>query len=377
MRSLNLQSKKVRILIGVLVVIMVIVAVRIVMNIMADRERAARMAQSKAVAVVLERPVRRTIEPQLSFTGSLDPVWQAQVAAKVDGRLEKVYVNEGDRVEKGQELAILERTDTDADLLNAQGNYAEAAAGLSKAERDLARYQRLFTAGAVSQQTLDDYVYARNSAQAQVEAARGILRGMESKSQGTVLVAPEGGIIAKRYYQEGYYAKAATAIFSVADISRLKTVIHVPEGNISAIAVGNKAQIILPAYDNKTIVGQITRIAPVADLPSHMFATEISVDNSEGLRAGIYARVELKAEPKQNVLTIPNHAIVMRGDQKTVFCADSKGVVTRKVLDIGYRDEQYSEVLSGLSDEDVIVTEGHNKLREGSQVDMEKAGIKQ
>ena len=374
---MNLKNKKVRILVGILVAIIFIVAVRIILNIISDRERAARMAQTATVSVVLDKPMRRTLVPQLNFTGSLDPVWQAQVAAKVDGRLEKVYVDEGDKVEKGQTLAVLEQTDTNADLLNAKGAYAEAVAGLGKAQRDLARYQRLFEAGAISQLALDDYVFALENAQAQVDAAKGVLQGMESKVQGTILTAPEGGIIAKRFYQEGYYAKAATPIFSVADISRLKTIIHVPEGNISSIAVGNKARIIMPAYDNKTITGQITRIAPVADQPSHMFATEVSVDNSDGLRAGIYVRVELEAEPKENVLTIPNHAIVMRGDQKTVFCADEKGVITRKVLDVGYSDDQYSEILGGLSDEDVIVTEGHNKLREGSQVDLQKAGKKQ
>lgn len=371
---MNLKNKKVRILAGIMAAVVLVIAYRIYSNIMSEKERAARMAQKKAIAVEVSLPERRTIVPRLSFTGSLDPEWQAEVAAKVDGRLEKVYVNEGDRVFKGQVLALLERTDTDADVLNARGSFMEAQANLRKAELDLGRYERLYKDGAVSRQVLDDYAFARDNAEAKLEAARGVLQGMESKSAGTVLVAPADGIIAKRYHQEGYYAKAATAIFAVADISRLKTVIHVPEGNISGVAVGNEAQITLPAYNNKKIVGRITRIAPVADLPSHMFATEVSVDNSEGMRAGIYANVQLTAEPRENVLTVPIYAIVMRDDQKTVFVADSDGVVQRRVLDVGYSDDNYAEVISGLKDDDVIVTEGHNKLREGSRIDLAKAG---
>ena len=101
------------------------------------------------------------------------------------------------------------------------------------------RYEKLFASGAVSEQVVDNYRFARDNAAAKLEAARGNLQGMESKSAGTILVAPADGIVAKRYYQEGYYAKAGTAIFAVADISMLKTVIHIPEGQVAGVAVGN------------------------------------------------------------------------------------------------------------------------------------------
>ena len=121
-------------------------------------------------------------------------------------------------------------------------------------------------------------------------------------------------------------------------------------------------------------MGKITRIAPVADLPSHTFAAEVSVDNSQGLLAGVYANVYLKAEPKENVLTVPLHAIVMRDDQQTIFVADEKGVIQRKVLTVGFTDDKYAEIIDGVTEEDVIVVEGQNKLREGVKIKMEKAG---
>lgn len=371
---MNLQSRKVKIVLGSCVAVCLIIAYRIYSNIQNERERAARLSQSRAIAVETAHPVRQTIISELSFSGSLDPDWQADVAAKVDGRLEKVYVREGDRVMRGQVLAVLEQVDTDADLLNARGSYLDAQTNLRKAETDLARYEKLYATGAVSQQALDDYRFARDNAAAKLESARGNLQSMESKSAATVLTAPADGIISKRYYQEGYYAKAGTAIFSVADISVLKTVIHVPEGQVAGVSVGNEAQIALPAYPDKKIVGKITRIAPVADQPSHTFAAEVSVDNSQGLLAGLYANVNLTAEPKNNVLTIPVHAIVMRDDQKTVFVADAEGLIQRRVLTVGYSDDKVAEVLSGLEESDLIVTGGQNKLREGSIIDMEKAG---
>ena len=373
-REVNLQNRKVKIVLGLLLAVCVIIGYRIYSNIQADRARAAKMSQSRSIAVVTAHPVRRTIVPQLHFSGSLDPEWQAQVAAKVDGRLEKVYVHEGDRVEKGQVLAILEQMDTDADLLSAKGSFLDAQTSLRKAETDLARYEKLYATGAVSQQVVDDYRFARDNAAAKLEAARGSLQGMESKAAGTVVTAPADGIVAKRFYQEGYYAKAGTPLFAIADISMLKTTIHIPEGQVTGVKVGNEADIALPAYPGKKLVGKITRIAPVADLPAHTFAAEVSVDNSEGLLAGVYANVSLIGEPREQVLTIPMHAIVMRDDQQTVFVADAQGVVQRRVLSLGYSDDKVAEVVSGLDEKDTIVVEGHNKLREGSRINLEKAG---
>lgn len=373
-REVNLQNRKVKIVLGLLLAVCVIIGYRIYSNIQADRARAAKMSQSRSIAVVTAHPVRRTIVPQLHFSGSLDPEWQAQVAAKVDGRLEKVYVHEGDRVEKGQVLAILEQMDTDANLLSAKGSFLDAQTSLRKAETDLARYEKLYATGAVSQQVVDDYRFARDNAAAKLEAARGSLQGMESKAAGTVVTAPADGIVAKRFYQEGYYAKAGTPLFAIADISTLKTTIHIPEGQVTGVKVGNEADIALPAYPGKKLVGKITRIAPVADLPAHTFAAEVSVDNSEGLLAGVYANVSLIGEPREQVLTIPMHAIVMRDDQQTVFVADAQGVVQRRVLALGYSDDKVAEVLSGLDEKDTIVVEGHNKLREGSRINLEKAG---
>ena len=154
----------------------------------------------------------------------------------------------------------------------------------------------------------------------------------------------------------------------------LKTTIHIPEGQIAGVHVGNEASITLPAYPGKKLIGKITRIAPVADLPAHTFAAEVSVDNSEGLLAGVYANVTLTASPKADVLTIPVQAIVMRDDQQTVFVVDDKGVVQRRVLNVGYTNDKLAEIVSGLDEKDTIVIEGHNKLREGSKIDLKKAG---
>ena len=366
----NIRDKKLRwIVIGCGVLILVI-AFRIVTNLMKARERAAAISLNRPITVPLGHAKRGDVIPSLKFSGSLDAWWQADVASKIDARLEHVYVREGDKVRKGQVLAEFEKIDSDANLINARGAYNDAYANYQKAQLDYKRYKELFTQGAISEQELDNYRFALENARGQFEAARGTLQGMQSKMDATALVAPVEGIVVKRHYQEGYYAKAGTAIFTIANIDKLKITINVPEGNIDSVNLGNEAYIKLAAYPDLDLKGKIVRIAPVADLPSHTFLTEVSVENPGNLKAGVYATVYLQGVPKKNVLTIPPYAIVMRDDQKTVYVVDEKGQVNRRVLRIGFYDDAAVEVLEGITEDDTLVFGGQNKIREGNLVNL-------
>lgn len=372
---MNLKNKKIKVAAIVVGVLMIIIAYRIYGNIQANSERAKRVSQGQSIAVTTEYPQRKTIVPNLRFAGSLDPFWQADVAAKTEGRVEKVYVNEGDVVNAGTILAELEQGEPAANLLSAKGSLMDAETNLEKAERELVRYESLYKTGAVSEQTVDNYRFSRNNARARLESAQGVWENMNSKLTGTTVIAPQNGIISKRYYQEGYYAKVGTPLFSVADISKLTAKINIPEGQIGQVAVGGSAVITTTSIPDETFNGIITRISPVADLPARTFSAEVTLDNSAGkLRGGVYANVVLTAEPKDNALTIPMGAIVMREDQRTVFVVNDEGVVSRRVLTTGVINDNFVEVLAGLTEKDLVVVGGQNKLREGSKVKLERPG---
>lgn len=247
---------------------------------------------------------------------------------------------------------------------------------MKKAQADLARYTKLYAAGAISKESLDNKQFALENAKGKLDAAQGNLNSADSQAGGTRVTTPRPGIIQKRYYQEGYYAKVGTALFQIADISTLLAKIDVPEGYVQSIAVGNPVEIHIPSMsgDNKTVQGIITRISPVATLPARTFEAEVSVDNSDGrLRGGVYADTTLTANPKDNALTIPMSAIVMRDDQRTVYVIED-GRAVRKVITTGYIGENLVEVLSGLSEKDQVITGGQNKFKEGGQVKVSGEG---
>lgn len=375
--TMNLQDKRLRILIIGALVVAGIVAFRVITNIMARNEEARNSRQGRSAVVTAAYPKRETITPKFRFSGTLDPVWQADVAAKVDGRIEKVLVQEGQAVEAGQALLVLEQVDTAAGVMNARGSYLDAKTNFEKARMDVQRYEELYKRGAVSKEALDNMRFALENARGKLDAAQGNLNSAESDLGGTTVTTPRAGVIQKRYYQEGYYAKVGTALFNIADISTLLAKIDIPEGYVNSVAVGGEVEFTIPSMsgENKKVKGTITRISPVAVQPARTFEAEVTVDNSNNrLRGGMYAEALITAIPKANTLTIPMTAISMRDDQRTCYVIED-GKAVRKVLTTGYIGENLVEVLSGISEKDHVITGGLNKVREGADVKVSEKGL--
>lgn len=365
-----MKAGKTRIFLVLAVVLVAIVGFRVAKNIMGRNEQAQKSRQGTVVSVVAEHPKRQTVVPKIRFSGTLSPIWQADVAAKVDGRIEQVLVSEGQAVEAGQDLVVLEQKDMSAAYLAAEGAYVDARTNLEKAAMDLERYEKLLQEGAVSRESVDNLRFANANAAAKLDAAQGALDAAKSRLGGTTVSTPRAGIIQKRYYQEGYYAKVGTALFNIADITTLLAKIDVPEGYVASVAPGGKVDFIIPsmAGDDKTAWGTITRVAPVADSASRTFEAEVSIDNRDGrLKGGVYADAVITTKPKPDMLTVPFSAIVMRDDQRTVYVVEDDTAV-RRVIKTGYIGDDLVEILDGVTENDLVIAGGQNKIREGSHV---------
>ncbi len=365
-----MKSGKSRIFLILAVVLVAIVGFRVTKNVMGRSEQAKKSRQGTVVSVVAEHPRRQTIVPKIRFSGTLQPIWQADVAAKVDGRIERVLVQEGQAVAAGDDLVVLEQKDMSAAYLAAEGAYVDARTNLEKTAMDLERYEKLLLDGAVSQESVDHLRFAYANAAAKLDAAQGALDAAQSRLGGTTVSTPRAGIIQKRYYQEGFYAKVGTALFNIADISTLLAKIDVPEGYVASVAPGGAVDFTIPsmAGDDKSAQGRITRVAPVADSASRTFEAEVSIDNRDGrLKGGVYADAVITTKAKENVLTVPFSAIVMRDDQRTVYVIEDDTAV-RRVVNTGYIGDDLVEILGGVTENDLVIAGGQNKLREGSRV---------
>lgn len=363
------NKKLMYIAIAVIVMVTGIIAFRIYTNISLNKQRASKASQGRTVAVEVAKVNKRDLIPVMSFSANLEPKWSADISPKVEGRIDKLYVDEGDRVSAGQIIAVLDTNELAAQVSQARGNWYAAQANLEQAEADLRRMEALASQGAVSLQALDSARYKRDMALGQVNSAAGNVDLLSARLGNAEIISPKDGIVVKRFLQAGYYAKVATPIVTIADTSVLLAKANVGEAEIGQINVGLPVKVEVSAYPGQQFAGEITRISPMAALPARTFTAEINIPNENGiLKAGMFAKAIVQGAVHKNIIAIPQSAIVMREDQKTVFVLQPDNTVRQVLLTLGYSGDGWIEVLEGLSEGDLIVTSGHNKLRDGMTV---------
>ena len=368
----RLATKNKKLIIGVVIAVTVLTAIvgyRIYTNLAATKERAGRATQGRVVTVEIAPVTRKDITPVVSFSANLEPQWNADISAKVDGRIDRLLVEEGDFIKAGAILAMLDTNELAAQVLQAQGSLLTAQAELEQAELDLRRNVALANQGAISMQILDSMRIKRDLNIGKVRSAEGNMALIQTRFDNANIVAPRDGIIVKRWVQSGYYTKTGAAIVSLADTSSLLAKATIGEAQVQDIAIGSVVKVIVSALGNTEFSGVITRLSPAATAPARTFTAEISISNPQGvLKPGLFAKVSTPIQARTNVIVVPESALVMKEDQKTIFVVTAEGQARQVTLKLGYVGEGYAEVLEGLKDGDIIVVAGHNKIKDGATI---------
>lgn len=351
------------------VVLAAFVGYRIYSNLAANKERAGRATQGRAVTAEIAPVSRKDITPVVSFSANLEPLWSADVSAKVDGRIDRILVEEGDFVKAGAVLAILDTNELAAQLLQTEGSLLRAQADLEQAELELNRKKALVDRGAISVQDFDLAKNKRDLAVGSLRTAEGNMALNRARLDNANIIAPRDGVVVKRFVQAGYYTKTGAPIVSVADTSSLLAKASVGEAQVQYITVGTKVTVTIGALGNREFSGVITRISPAAAVPARTFTAEVAIPNNEGaLRSGLFAKVLAPMETRKNVLVVPESALVMKEDQKTVFRVSPQGQAQQITLTLGYVGNGFAEVVEGLKDGEQIVVAGHNKIKDGAMI---------
>ncbi len=368
-RVVNASKKKSIIMIGFVVLALFgVISYRIYDNISANKERAAKVSQGRGIAVEIDVVSRRDIIPMLSFSANLEPLWNADISPKVDGRIDKLYVDEGDVVTAGMVIGTLDTNELSAQVMQAEGNLLSSQASLEQAELDLSRAQELAKQGAVAAQALDSARTKRDLTLGQVRSAQGNLVLLQARLDNANIIAPRGGIIIKRYLQAGSYVKAGSQVISIADVSSLLGKATIGESQLNEISIGLPVIIKVNALQDQEFSGVITRISPAATLPARTFTAEITIPNNGILKSGMFSKIIIPGSIHKNALVVPERALVMREDQKTIYVLTAENKVQQRMLKLGYVGEGWAEVLEGLADGERIVIDGQNKLKDGSTV---------
>jgi RND family efflux transporter MFP subunit len=289
-------------------------------------------------AVVETAPVERgTYISRAEFVGTLRANAQAELYAKTSGQIEALFADTGEPVRQGQVLARIDDdieqqqlAQAQAALRMAEATRAQREAGLKIAETTARRLRSLFEQNLVPRQELDAAEAQLLAARAQVEVAgaqvteaRAQVDSAQVGLARTRVEAPFTGRIGKRYLDVGARAGTNDPVFSVVDLSVIKTTVSLTEKDAGRVAPGQPATVRTESFPDRRFEGRVTRMASVFDPETHTTEAEIEIDNPDVvLKPGMFATVEIEFQQMDEALLVPSTALVEDGRDTWLFVAE-------------------------------------------------------
>ena len=352
--------KKNIITIGLIVAVLAIISYTLMNNKKENEAKTAIVAEKNAsVSVKVATVKNEEVSLDFSANGNFEPLQELKFSAEKPGRVVRVLVKEGDNVRIGQTLAVIRSEQISSDLQTAQASYQNAQA-------DYNRFENAYKTGGVTKQQLDQ-------AKLGLVSSRSRLQQAKVNIGDTNIKATISGIVNKRYIEPGSVLGAATPMFDIVNVSKLKLKVTVNEGQVASLKVGTIVQVGASVYPDTKFSGKITFIAPMADT-SLNFPVEIEIANNAAndLKAGMYGTAQFASnQQKQTLMIVPRNAFVGSVSSNPIFVAEN-GVAKLKTVTAGRILGDKVEILSGLSEGETVIITGQINLTDGTKVDVIK-----
>ena len=351
-----------------------------------------------ADAVRTGLPVVSTANPRrapavidLPLPGSMNAILETGIWARTNGYLKARFVDIGDRVRKGQQLADIETPEVDQQLMQVIATMNQDKANVAKFEADLAlartTQQRYVVAGpgTVSKLQIDERTSAVTDAEKILDAGRATVNADEANVRRLLelqsfqkVYAPFDGVITVRNVDPGSLITAGsttgtTELFTLAQVDILRIFVFVPQSYAPDIKVGQTADVSVRELPGRVFQGTVARTAGAIDATSRTLLTEVHVPNPDGLLlSGSYATVRFKVQRPNPSLLVPQSALLIDASGVRVAVVNADGTLHYRPVQIGRDFGNDVEVLSGVETTDVLATGLAANVAEGSRVDIAK-----
>lgn len=357
------------------------------------------------VTVGVTKVVKKSLDRQITLSSELVPFQEIDVYAKESGFVRKLYVDYGSRVKQGQVMATLEIPELEAQLDEDRANVKAASNQVIRAQHELARYQAQYKVfhleyvrlngvfetqpGIVAQQEVDDAQGKDLASASQVDAGQAALEAAESQLVAvkaklshdqtlfdyTRITAPFTGVVTQRYANLGTLVQAGTnsstqamPLVKLSEDDLFRLVIPVPEAYVPYIHIGDHVNVRVPAL-NRTFPGTVARFSVDVTQATRTMHTEVDVPNPDRiLIPGLYAEAAVALEQRNNVLSVPLQAINHENEKTTVYVVTADGEVQDRVVQLGLKTANDTEVTSGLRENEQVVVSDRSGLRPGQKV---------
>ncbi|HXX46531.1 MAG TPA: efflux RND transporter periplasmic adaptor subunit [Candidatus Acidoferrales bacterium] len=341
------------------------------------KARAALKAATNDLAiptVSIAHPKLGAPQTEIVLPGNVQAFTDSPIYARTNGYLKKWYVDIGARVKANQLLAEIETPEVDQELDEARAdlNTAEANFALSKITAD--RYQELLKTDSVSKQDVDNANGDYAAKKAMVASAQSNVKRLEQLQSFEKIYAPFDGVITARNTDIGHLINSgagapATELFHIAAIQELRVYVNVPQQYSPSAKPGLTADLTLQELPGRRFKGTLVRTADAIDLATRTLLVEVDVDNRSGeLLPGAYAEVHLKVPAGTPALILPVSALIFRSDGLQVGTVENGNRAALKNVVLGHDLGSEVEIVSGLSPDDLVITNPPDSLISGEIV---------
>ncbi len=308
-----------------------------------------------AVPVEVAKVERRSISSYIETNGTLEAENEVDLVARVTAPVVDLKVEEGMQVEKGQILARLDDSE-----LRARAEISRAT--LQEAEQVFGRAESLQENQLISLEEYDQVVTRLDTARAQSESDR-IQLGY------TEIRAPFAGLIVTRHIHYAEQVNAGMPLFRISDFNPLLCPIQIPERDIPKVQVGQQAYLTLEAWPGERFPARVLRVRPVVDSATGTVRVTLEVETGGRLRPGMFARAFVQTETRSDALVVPKSALSLESIGDTVYVAEGDSA-SRREVQLGFKEGEFVEVSSGVSEGERIIVVGQDGLSDGTPIQI-------
>ena len=333
--------------------------------------------EDKIFPVEVSYPSIEDVPYILTAVGSLLALEDIDIAFEIEGKIEKVLVDEGYTVSKGELLVKMDDERFVFRVERCEAILKQTQAELKNAQLILKRKKELYEEGAIPLQMYDDALTLHDSAQAAVERAKAELKLARRELKDTKVCAPADGGITKKIVSEGEYVKKGNPLLTMVCTNPLKLSFTVPERYVSQIKLKQEAKVKVKAYPGEEFTGEIYSINPQVDANTRTVEIKAYVKNEEErLKPGFFADVNLLTTVHKDALVIPETAVLILEKESIIFIVQDDIAYRRKVK-MGRRLPGKIEILEGIGRGEMVITAGQVSLYDGAKVRLEEQSSKE
>ena len=331
-----------------------IVVIKLKSNKETTQSKVYQYDKEQAINVQADTLQIENVNAEFSYSGTFEPNKETKISAELQGKINKILVDVGSIVNKGQSLVLLDNS-----LLKLQLQTIEVQ--IEGLEADVNRYTILAKADAIQGVQLEKAELGLKSAKIQ----RATLLEQINK---TTIKAPFNGVVTAKLSEEGAFAAPGVPLLQITDITNLKFTVNVPENELSKFKLNQSYSLIVDAYSDIILTGKATMIGSKANMGSS-FQIQITVNNTSDLKikSGMFGKVDFKNATQEKGIIIPASAIVGSANQPQIYLIKNGKSILHNIT-ISKKIQNKVVVSSGLNEGDVIIINGFINLFDGANV---------